>query len=123
MSPKSQIRHQVAWTVADVDVDDVRRSLELGEEHPGVIPGAGYEVAATGAMFWLSESGRIHQAWITTLTCIDPGKPHSALVAEEDLGGDSLVAGGVVLENAARGWGCGLPWKVPWQRSTGEDCG
>jgi len=114
MSSTRSERNPVAWTLADVDVNDVARSLERGEKHPGVIPEPDYEVAETGLMFWLSASGRIHQTWITTLTCADPGKSYSPLMAFGNMGSNPSVAGGMVLEGPAWGWGCGVPWQVPW---------
>ncbi len=117
--PPRPVRHPVAWELADVDVDDVRRSLECGEEHPGVIPGVGYEIEATGAMFWLHESGRIYQTWATTLTCANPGDPYPTLVVIGHLGRDPSESSRVVLKNPAPGWGRGLPSEVPWQRPAG----
>jgi len=123
MSSKGALRSKVGWTLANVDVDNVARSLERGDQHPGVIPEIGYEVAATGSVFWVSESGRVHQTWITTLTRVDPGKPYSPLVAHGDVGCDPFVAGSVVQQSPARGWGRGLPWKVPWEGSASEGSG
>jgi len=120
MFPKSPVGYKVARSVADVDVDHVRLCLERGEKHPGVFPRPGYEVEATGLMFWVSEGGGVHQTWITTLTCADSGKPYPALVVVGNMGSTASVAGGVVFEGAARGWGRGLPWEVPWQRPKGK---
>ena len=107
-------------TVADVDVDDVARSLGRGEEHPGVIPGAGHEIKATGAMFWVSSSGRIHTTWVTTLACPNRGAAHTTLVVVGGVGGDPSVAGGVVQQDTAWPGGRVLPWQVPWEGPQGE---
>jgi len=119
MLPTRPKRHQVAWKMANVDVDDVRGCLERGDKHPGVIPGAGYEIEATGVMFWVSEGGGVHQTWVSTLTHPNSRESYPTLVVVGDLGTHTSVARGVVFEGPARGWGGGLPWKVPWQRPEG----
>ncbi len=112
-------RDSLVGELANVDVDYVRRKLEHGEEHPGIVPGIGYEVEATGLMFGLSESEGIYYTWVSTLACVDQGKPYPSLVVVGNMGGNPSVAGGLVFENAPGGWGGGIPGEVPWQRPAG----
>jgi len=118
--PPGSVRNPVAWALADVDLDDVGRSLERGDKHPGLVAGLAYAVEATGIMFGVYQGDRVYTTWVATLTCLDKGSSYRPLVVVGSVGRDSSESECVVLENPARGWGRGVPWKVPWEGPQSE---
>jgi len=115
MLPKLHI-----WVEAEGDIPvhyayDVGPSPVGWERYSTEFSSATWPIETERAMFWVCESGGIHETRVTSFTCAYEGTVRTAMALVRDVGGDSSVADCRCTGSPGPGWGGEVLGEIPWQ--------